>query len=126
MERAIVLCRVFHRRVERQIMKELATLDRVIDAFDIGEHYAAGAHAEVADLRISHHAWRQTDALSRRFNQRVRILLEQYVVVRQLGEGDRIAFAFSAIAKAVEDDEREWPFSIQYILPEWFRKNLVR
>src|SRR5882672_12906204 len=117
MQRAIVLRRVFRRGVERQIMEELATLDRLVDTFDIGEHYAAGAHAKVADIRISHYAWWQPDALSRRFNQSVRILLEQFVVVRHPGEGDRIAFAFGAITKTVKDDKREWTLSLIHSFP---------
>src|SRR5713226_6150087 len=121
MQRAIVLRRVFHRGVERQIMKELATLNRVVDTFDVGEHYAAGAHAKMADIRISHYAWRQTDALSRRFNQSVRIPLEQFVVVRHPGERDRIAFAFGAITKTVKDDQREWTLSLIHSLPSGTR-----
>src|SRR2546421_9499258 len=52
----------------RSIMKELAALNRVIDSFDVGEHDAARAHREMADIRIPHYARRQPDRKSTRLN----------------------------------------------------------
>ena len=49
MQRAIVFDGVVHRRVERQVMKELAGFDLVIDSFDV-----AAQHAARADTKMAH------------------------------------------------------------------------
>ena len=52
----IVFDCILHRCVERQVMNELAPLDGVIDALDVGEHHPPGAQAKMPDIRITHHA----------------------------------------------------------------------
>ena len=59
-------------------------------------------------VRISHHAFGQADAFTGSLDQGVRIFLEQLVVVRHVRQSNRVAFAFSAIAKAVKNDQGEW------------------
>ena len=51
-------------------------------------------------------------AFARSLEQGVRIFFQQPLVKRHFGLRDRVAFAFRAIAKAVENDECEWSFSL--------------
>jgi hypothetical protein len=93
-------------------VKEGTRLNLVIYVLDVRAQDTAGAHHQMSDIRISHHTFRQTDALAGSLNQGVWIFFEQLVVERHFGLGDRVAFTFRAIAKAVENDECEWSFSL--------------
>src|SRR2546430_8164080 len=107
-----------HRRVQSQVVKELAGFDLMVDSFQVSKQHAARAEAQMAYIRIAHHTSRQTDALARGLDQSVRIFLAQLVIERHVGLGDRVAFTLSAIAKAVEKDQCQRSFEWHKVVTE--------
>src|SRR5437764_10734025 len=110
-QRAIAPDRVVHRRIQREVVKEGAGLDLVIDMLDVCAQDATRTHDQMTDVRIPHHPLRQAHAFPRSFNQRVRIFFEEFAIVRHLSLRDVVAFALSAIAKYLENDQYEWRYA---------------
>src|SRR6266496_899848 len=77
-------------------------------------------------IRIAHHSFRKADTLTGCFDQRVRIFLEQLLVVRHLSKSNRVTFALGAITKAVENDQCQWASVFQSLLSQKsFRSGLL-
>src|SRR5438046_7205850 len=71
-------------RPERPIAEERSVLDRVVDAHELLVLDVAGAHREMPDLAVSHHAVWEADIAATRAQDRVRIGLEQRAETRRL------------------------------------------
>src|SRR5437762_11688890 len=70
----------------------------------------------MADFRIAHYAFRQTDPRAVRRQQRLRVFLSQLVVERLIGERDGVAFADGRITPAVNNDECQWSLLLRQIV----------
>ena len=106
----VVLDCTIDRRTQRQIVKELTGFDFVINSLDVRAQHPTGAQAQMTDVGIAHHTFRQADTVTRFLNQGVRIFFKEFVVVRHLRERDGVALAFGAIAKAIKNNQSQRSF----------------
>src|SRR5438067_1799349 len=94
------------RAAKRLVLEEPAGLDRVVHTHEILEQDAARPDRQVADLRVSHLRFRESDGRARGDERRVRTVPPEPVEHRRLGELDRVAGAGRRDPPPVEDDER--------------------
>ena len=107
MQLAASHARVLHGIDQHGMRKKLAVLNHQIDARDIHVHDAPRADVEVPNLAVPHLAFGQPNKRPRSVNQRVGIVAQQPVVSRLARKCNGVAFGFSAISPAVEDDKDE-------------------
>ena len=108
-QRRIIALRHGHRVAEHGIAREFAGRDRVVDAREVLIDHAARPDVEVADLRVAHLAFGQSDMQFGRVDRRMRRRGQQVVPVGHRSAADRVVRRCLATAESVQDQQHDGP-----------------
>src|SRR5699024_1472636 len=105
MKFTVIALDMLHRLKQHFIFEEIAVFNRLVDACEALIHDAAGTDIQMADLRIPHLSFRQTDIQAGRRQFVMRIMIEITVEVRFIRRFYRIAFRFFTVGKPIQYDQ---------------------
>ncbi len=104
-EGRVVLFHMFEESVERGVILELTTVDRFLDADEVGVEDGACTDRRVTDLAVADLALRKSDGETRCLEERVWVRLPEMIKERGLRLRDGIVNLVFAVTPAIEDDE---------------------
>ena len=107
MQRLSGRARGFQRFDEHLVSRELAGLDRVLDAGVVLVDDAPGADVHVTHFRVAHLVLGQADPFFRGVDGGVRIARHECVPARLPRLADRVVLALFAMAEAIEYDQQD-------------------
>jgi hypothetical protein len=97
------------RRLQDGVLEERSALDGVVHALEVLVQPSPRPDRQMANLRVTHLAWRQTHRGARGIKRRVGIVRPEFVEHRCVRELDCVARAWRREPPAVKDDDRyEW------------------
>ena len=93
-------------------MIKLLVGDQQVDARDVHVHDAPRADIQVPNFAIAHLAYGKPHGGSRRLNQRIRKLAQQFVIRGFARQSDGVAPRFGSVAPSIQHSEynRFWSF----------------
>src|SRR6185437_9511744 len=89
-------------------MKKLASLDVMIDARDVHSYHASRADVQMSYFGVPHHTRRQAHASAMRFEQSVRVIFDELVVIRRRRERNRVSLARGRVTPTIDDNQSKW------------------
>src|SRR5882724_7839890 len=90
-------------RQQNLIAEKLASRDVVINSRNVHPNDASGADVQMSHFRIAYHSGGQTHARARSFQQCLRVVFTELVVIRSCGKGDSIPLNSRRISPTVND-----------------------